>query len=253
MKHILVSAIFAFVFTNVSGQVDGLRDKRTIRWARQEQIRQASLKSGPYLLGNIGLRRQEDAPWSPGSYQNLSGVFGLLYGSRHGNFSYEFGMNFVYHSLDPKVWIPELDRSLTISSQMNNLVVPMVMKFDVPLGENQHWRFGANFTANWIVYPIDQNGAEYFGRSGSVLYRYSFQEESGKFFFKTGVHSEWIFLNSSFLLVQFSRAFVVRPTRTIDFYWTDGSNQGNFVIDSNIEGWMLEMALKIPLGLIFSP
>lgn len=62
MKHLLFTAIFVLVFTSVSGQDDGLRDKRTIRWARQEQNRQASLKGGPYLLGNVGLRRQEDAP-----------------------------------------------------------------------------------------------------------------------------------------------------------------------------------------------
>lgn len=248
MKHLLFTAIFALVFTSISGQDDGLRDKRTIRWARQEQNRQASLKGGPYLLGNVGLRRQEDAPWSPGSYQNLSGVFGLLYGSRNGNFSYEFGLNFVYHSLDPKVWIPELDRSLTISSQMNSLVVPIVTKFDIPLGENQRWRFGANFTANWIAFPLDQNSAEYIGGSSSVRYRYSFQEDRGRFFFKAGVHSEWMFLNSSFLILQLSRAFVVNPTQRIDFYWTDGSNQGKFEIDTSIEGWMLEAGIRVPFS-----
>jgi hypothetical protein len=251
MKHLLFTAIFVLVFTSVSGQDDGLRDKRTIRWARQEQNRQASLKGGPYLLGNVGLRRQEDAPWSPGTYHNLSGVFGLLYGDRHGNFSYELGLNFVYHSLDPELSIPDLDRVSSVHWQMNNLVIPIVVKYDIPIGEQNAWKFGANFTANWIAFPLDQNREDYAGGSGSIRYGYSFQEDRGKFFFKAGIHSEWRFLNTSFLLVQFSRAFVVRPTRTIDFYWNNGLKEGTLKVDSSIEGWMLEFGLRVPLSALF--
>lgn len=56
-----------------------------------------SHEDGPYLILNFGMR-VDGKPTIPNKdFPNLSGNLGLGLGHRKGNFSWEYGLNFLYH------------------------------------------------------------------------------------------------------------------------------------------------------------
>lgn len=256
--HFLLLTLFLFSW-QAEAQYMSDDHRRVARWHRQEQYQKMSREDGGYLFYNGGWRIESEPDKVESSYSNWSGTHGLNYGYRKSNLSYEIGLNFIYHSPDDFFYIPELDHNVYSPSGINSLIVPIGIRFNVPVGEKEKFRFGANFGVNWIAIPLGRNnesgkGVYYWQgdvpASDRLVYTWEADQERSRFFFKAGIHGELQFLKSSFLILQVSRAFMLNPAVTFNYEWTGKGQEGSFQVDSVIDGYMFEIAYKIPLKVL---
>ncbi|MDO9553433.1 hypothetical protein [Rhodonellum sp.] len=260
------SSLFLILITALVGLAQGYssNQKKALRWEKKEKYHAAAKEDGRYLLLNGGLRRYKDFDQvthpSFGNYSNINGNYGLHFGERRKNFSYDLGVNYYYHSQVLSQTLPPLDAKLILSSRMNTFVMPVSLKYDIPVGNKEKVRFGANFSTNWIMFHIFEHrsseGTSSFswnnstGESEKINYTWRTADRKGRFFFKSGIHGEFLVLNSSFLLIQVSRALVLRPTRTLIFNWESQGFEGEFRDDRKIDGYLLEISYKLPINVL---
>jgi hypothetical protein len=83
-----------------------------------------------------------------------------------------------------------------------------------------------------------------------VQYTWEKGGQKSRFFFKSGIHAELQFLNSSFLIFQASRAFTINPNRSSLFTWQSEGQLGSVEIESRIQGYMFELGYNIPLNVL---
>lgn len=261
-----VLGLFLILITASVGLAQGYssNQRKAIRWENRDRFREISKEDGSYLLFNGGLRRHEDFDQSIidsfGNYNHINGNYGIHFGARRKNFSYDLGVNYYYHSQILIQTLPLLDDKLTIGSRMNTFVMPVSIKYDIVVGNKEKVRFGANFFTNWIMFHIFEHrtnsGASsnhldnFTEEPGKINYTWRTEDKKGRFFFKSGIHGEFLVLNSSFLLIQLSRAFVLRPTRTLVFNWESQGFEGEFRDIRKIDGYMLEISYKLPMNVL---
>jgi hypothetical protein len=153
-----------------------------------------------------------------------------------------------------------LEHSLLINHSVNSIVVPVAIRYTIPVGERENFRFGANFTANWIAialngYNNSSGGGSYDWRgtvppSDRLVYTWETDEKKARFFFQAGIHGEVQVFKSSFLMVQVSRAFMLGPAVIYNYQWTGIGQSGDFQVQSSIEGFMSEIAYRLPLQVL---
>jgi hypothetical protein len=80
-------------------------------------------------------------------------------------------------------------------------------------------------------------------------YRFNWDSPRVSGFFKAGLFAEFQVFKSSFLNLQFSRAIAAGPIRTVTFNWEYNNDKGTFKDEIKIEGFMVEIAYKLPLNL----
>lgn len=231
--------------------------KKAIRWGNQSEYHAMSHEDGPYLILNFGMRVDGKSTIPNVEFANLSGNLGLGLGHRKGNFGYEYGLNVLYHSPESIIYIPSIDRSVYLNPYANSLIIPLVFRYDIPVGEKERFRFGANFTTNYIIGALnDRQSFGYGGDGGNnfntepLKYTWVDGDKKSRFFFKVGLHAELQFLNSSFLIFQASRAFTISPNRSFLVSWQAAGQNGNFEVESRIQGYMFELGYKIPLNVL---
>jgi hypothetical protein len=231
--------------------------KKAMHWGNQSDYHSMSQEGGHYLIFNFGIRRDGKPTIPNHDFPNLSGNLGLGLGYRKGNFSFEYGLNFLYHSPETITYISLVDRSLYLNPYANSLIIPLVFRYDIPVGEKERFRFGANFTTNYIIAAFTDGLSSGYGGDGGnnssaepLKYTWVNGEKKSGFFFKAGLHAEFQFLNSSFLILQASRAFTISPNRSFLVSWQADGQNGNFVVESRIQGYMIELTYKIPLNVL---
>jgi hypothetical protein len=102
--------------------------KKVILRGNQSEYHSMSQEDGPYLILNFGMRLEGKSIIPNKEFANLSGNYGLGLGNLKGNFSYEYGLNFFYHSPEILHYIPEIDRSIYLKPYANSLIVPLVFR-----------------------------------------------------------------------------------------------------------------------------
>jgi len=206
---------------------------------------------------NFGMRREGKSSIPNLEFSNLSGNLGLGIGHRKGNFSLEYGLNFLYHSPEMVIYIPSVDRSVYLNLYANSIIIPLVFRYDIPVGARERFRLGTNFTTNYIIAALTDGLPSGYGGAGSanpnaepLKYTWVTSDKQSRFFFKAGLHAEFQFLNSSFLILQASRAFTISPNRCFLVSWRADGQNGNFVVESRIQGYMVDLSYKIPLNVL---
>jgi hypothetical protein len=256
-RFITSTGLAIFLALPSSAQEITKGQKKAMRWGNQSEYHSMSQEGGPYLIFNFGIRRDGKPTIPNHDFSNLSGNLGLGLGYRKGNFSFEYGLNFLYYSPETITYIPLVDRLLYLNSYANSLIIPLVFRYDIPVREKERFRFGANFTTNYIIAALtDGLPFGYRGAGGSnpnaepLKYTWVTSDKQSRFFFKAGLHAEFQFLNSSFLILQASRAFTISPNRNFLVSWQADGQNGNFEVESRIQGYMIELNYKIPLNVL---
>lgn len=253
MKQLLFLLLLATIPNLLKAQYISPTQKKAIRWNNKSEYKKLSEEDGDYLLFNFGVRKHEAIDFSNLIYENLSGVLGLNYGVTRSNLGYEIGLDFIYHNNENEIYVPEIDQKFYVNRKINSLVVPLTVRYNIPLDASQRVRFGANFSVNWIAMPMHRShlngtGIVYSDNYESGQVRYSWENElKSSFFFKAGIHFKLKFLNSSYMILQTSQAFTFGPNRRFNFDWLSGDAQGEFHVDSRIDGFIGEIGYVIPL------
>jgi hypothetical protein len=250
--HFITSIGLVIVFALPSfAQEISKGQKKAMHWGNQSDYHAMSQEFGPYLILNFGMRIDGKPTIPNHDFPNLSGNLGLGLGYRKANFSFEYGFNFLYHSPETIIYIPLVDRSVYLNPYANSLIIPLVFRYDIPVGAKERFRFGANFTTNYIIAAFTDGLSSGYGGDGGnnssaepLKYIWVNGDKKSKFFFKVGLHAELQFLNSSFLIFQASRAFTISPNRSFLVSWQVDGQNGDFEVESRIQGYMFELGYK---------
>jgi len=231
------------------------------RLEKKELRQKSSVADGGYLLFQAGLRRHENAigrDFFTGGYGDYNGVIGVNYGYRLNNVSLETGLGFIWHYHRGNYFIPPAADFMQTYGNYNSIFLPLVLKYDVPTGESKKFRFGAMGSVNFLLHQTRNSITEgreryYFDYSNQqekyLIHTYSSKSPKVSGFFKAGVYAEFQVFKSSFLNVQFSRAIPLGPVKSITYQWEYENDMGSFTDEIKIDGYMVEIAYKLPLNL----
>jgi hypothetical protein len=256
--HVITSIVLAIVFARPSSAQEITKgQKKAMRWGNQSEYHAMSKEDGRYLILNFGMRIDGKPTIPNRDFPHLSGNLGLGLGYRKANISFEYGLNFLYHSPESIIYIPLINRSVYLNPYANSLIIPLVFRHDILGGEKERFRFGANFTTNYILAAFTDGLSFGYGGDGGnnfntepLKYTWVDGDKKSRFFFKVGLHAEFQFLNSSFLIFQASRAFTLSPNRSFLVSWQAAGQNGTFEVESRIQGYMIELTYKIPLNVL---
>ena len=231
------------------------------RLERKEMRQKASVADGGYMLIQGGLRKHENSRGNDiftGGNGEFNGVVGVNYGYRINNSSLETGLGFIWHDHRGTYFFEEAGENFWTYGNYNSIFLPLVLKYDVPTGPYKKFRFGAMGSINILLYQTrtwDQQGRgiqyfDYFNdRDRFVEFKYYWDRSRISGFFKTGLYAEFQVFKSSFLNLQFSNVFAVSPLRTISYELDYQGQKGKFTDDLKIDGYVIEIAYKLPLNL----
>ena len=231
------------------------------RLERKEMRQKASVADGGYVLFQGGLRRHENARGNDiftGGYGEFNGVVGVNYGYRLKNASLETGLGFIWQDHSEIYFLETIGESLRTFGNYNSIFLPLVLKYDVPTGPSKKFRFGAMGSLNLLIlqtrsWEQQGRGTHYFDyfndRERYLQYKYYWDRPRISGFFKAGVYAEFQVFKSSFLNLQFSRAIAAGPLRNVTYEWEYQGQKGSFTDDLTIDGYMVEIAYKLPLNL----
>ncbi len=251
----LILLIF-FISSGLYGQEITLLQRKAKRYAVKKDRFERSNSDGAYLLLQGGFRREGRAYADFDQFSNLSGLLTGNVGWRRQNFSFETGVKFIYHSPDRNFYIPSLGEEIGISLDLNSMAIPVVVKYEIPVGEKQQFKFGANFSANYLNTSFNDRSQSFGGGSlsgdpeNTFKYVATSNSKRSDFFFNAGIHGEMRFLNSSFLIASISRAFVLGPNRTYTVDWTTENQSGSFLIESRIQSFIFEIGYRLPFAVL---
>lgn len=236
-------------------------EKLSTRSERKEMRQKASVADGAYLLFQGGLRKHENAKGKDvftGGYGEYNGIVGVNYGYRLNNASLETGLGFIWQYHTNYYFIEPAADHIQTFGNYNSIFLPFVLKYDVPTGPSKKFRFGAMGSLNFLLHqtrnPLTHDRQLYYfdyqnERDKILDYVYTYDSPRISGFVKAGIYAEFQVFKSSFMNVQFSRAISVGPLRTVTYQWDYRTERGSFTDDIKIQGYMLELAYKLPLNL----
>lgn len=198
--------------------------KKASRINRGEYYRDLSNADGGYLFVNFGVRYRDATEYGGRQFEYNSYMHGVNYGYRKNNLSLETGLQFFYHTTGNLRLTPEINFNWALTGEKNSPVIPFSVRYDIPFGEEQNFRFSASFSANGIVMPLNR---EYLDgkipvSSGDDQFKLTYDSRrTSPFFFKAGLHGRLILLKSSFWIFQMSRSFSLGSNREYNFYRDD--------------------------------
>ncbi|WP_297335229.1 hypothetical protein [Algoriphagus sp.] len=226
------------------------------RKLRQELSRQ----DGLYMGVQAGLRRHLTSNgnniYLPISGE-MDGIIQAIYGHRLGKVSLETGLGFSWHNSEILHQLGALERYILTKANLNSLFLPLGVRYDIPVNSKNNIRIGAHTSGNLILHTTNRpskNGPfPYYGTSQTEGIAVDFQinEPHFKSFYKLGIHSELHLFKSSLVSLQASHVFSA-PTslRKITYSWTDETQSGSFSNSIRKEGWLVEVAYKLPLTIL---
>lgn len=229
---------------------------------RKNLRQESSIADGGYLLFQGGLRKHPDSmtdDFITGGYGEYNGILGLNYGYRLSNASLETGLGFIWHYHRAAYFLAPAGENFFTYGNFNSILLPIVLKYDVPTGPSKKFRFGAIGSLNLLLLQTRNSEREgrgtyffdYFDdRNRFVQYRYSWQSPRVSGFVKVGLYTEFQILGSSFLNLQFSRAIPAGSSRKVTYEWEFSGSKGTFTEDLKIGGYLLELAYKLPLNVL---
>lgn len=231
------------------------------RLERKEMRQKASVADGGYVLFQAGMRKHENSrgnDFVSGGYGEYNGVIGVNYGYRLNNASLETGLGFIWQYNSNTYFLEAAGENFRTYWNYNSIFLPLVLKYDVPTGALKKFRFGAMGSVNFLLHqtrkPEQQGRGTYYfdyfnDRERYVQYKYYWDSPRISGFFKVGVYAEIQVFKSSFLNLQFSRAISAGPLRTITYEWEYQGQKGGFTDELKIDGYIFEIAYKLPLNL----
>lgn len=236
----------------------------TLTKFERKTIRQElSVKDGPYLLFQGGLRKQKNAQtidYFTGGYGEYNGIASGIYGYRMNNTSLEVGLGFVWHGNKNFHDMGETGKQMAAYSNFNSVFLPVGLKYDIPTGPKKKFRLGANASMNILLVqsrkPRPTNSGFYYfdirKPNDIVDYSYRIENKGVTGFLKMGFHTEFQIFKSSFLLFQVSKVISPSPQRTLSYKWKYEGQSGSFVDEVRIDGLLFELAYKLPLNILKS-
>lgn len=229
------------------------------RSERSDLRKTLSREDGAYFLAMGGIRRHKTSPGN-NIYVDLGGEIegslAGLYGYRWGNASLETGLGFLWHNSSSSQKLGDQGPSLTIFSNYNSLYLPMGIRYGVPFNSRKSIRFGAHASGNIILHTT--NKPDPLGRfpytkdqeSNEVAVQFQVENSDFPIFFKVGLYAEFTVFKSSYLLLQGSHLASSSSLRTISYQWQFENQSGSFQNQVKLDGWMLELAYKLPLSIL---
>ena len=262
-KALLFILIFTLYFSHLKAQVKdhAVYTEGKLTAYEKRKLRQSlSREDGMYLLAQAGLRRhlttEGNNIYLPISGE-MDGIIQAGLGYRINNVSLEAGMGFIWHNSEITKPLGSSERTLITRSNLNSIYIPLGLRYDVPINSRKSVRFGASASGNLIIHTTNKTSPDgsfpYYGSTSSkgVQIDFSVSEPTIKTFFKVGLHTEFQIFKSSFLIIQGSHMLSVpNDLRTISFAWQDGNQSGSFENQISLEGWLFEVAYKLPLSIL---
>lgn len=227
----------------------------------KRQLRQQlSREGGSYLGVQAGLRRHLTTAGN-NIYLPLSGemdgILQGLYGHRLGNVSLETGLGFSWHNSEIPHPMGSSERVLITQANLNALFLPVGIRYDIPINSKKNIRVGAHASGNLILRTTNRPSASgdfpYYGSNDTngVDINFLLEEKNFKSFYKVGLHAELQVFKSSFLIIQAGHVLSAPNTlRKITYNWNDGTQSGSFSNAIRMEGWLVEIAYKLPLSIL---
>lgn len=250
MKRAFLSVCFLILGFSTFSQVQTNAIKKATRLTRGDYFKDLSNADGGYLFFNFGMRYHDKPNTEDLQFESLSGLFGANYGYRKRNLSFETGLQFYYHEWGDAKLATGLEPIRDIGGEKNTLVIPFLVRYDIPFSEDQNFRFGANFSVNWLSFPLNNeylSGETTLSNGDKTIVLSYDSEKKSPFFFKTGIHGRLRFLKSAFWMFQVSKAFTFGPNRTYTFY-QGGKEYGTY--GARINGFIWEMGYVLPLQVL---
>lgn len=228
-------------------------ERKTIR-------QELSVKDGPYLLFQGGLRQQKTSQsndFFTGGYGEYNGIARGAYGYRINNTSFEVGIGFIWHGSKNFHDMNETGKQMATYSNFNSVFLPVGLKYDIPTGPKKKFRLGANASMNILLVqsrkPRPTNSGFYYfdirKPNDVVDYSYKIENKGVTGFLKIGFYTEFQIFKSSFLLFQVSKVISPSPQRTLSYKWKYEGQSGSFVDEVRIDGLLFELAYKLPLNI----
>ncbi len=260
-KLLFTGLMLLFFAPNSFGQYYYEQELLAAKLEKKEMRQKASVANGGYMLFQAGLRRHENAigrDLFTSGYGDYNGIIGVNYGYRLNNASVETGLGFLWHYHRGEHFIPPATDFMQTYMKYNSIFLPLVLKYDVPTGESKKFRFGALGSINFLLLQTRNSITE-----GRERYYFDYRNQQEKFlihsyfsesarvsgFFKAGVYAEFQIFKSSFLNIQFSRAIPLAPVKSTTYQWEYENASGSFLDEVRIDGYMVEVAYKLPFNL----
>lgn len=262
-KALLFTLILTLYFSHLRDQVKDhavYTEGKPSAYEKRKLRQSLSREDGVYFIAQAGLRRHLTTAGN-NLYLPISGEMdGIIQGGigyRINNISLESGIGFSWHNSDIPRQLGSSERILITQSNLNSIFIPLGLRYDIPVNSKKSIRFGANASGNLIIHttnkPSQDGSFPYYGSNSSegVQVDFSVSEPSLKTFFKVGLHTEFQIFKSSFLIIQGSHMLSApNDLRTISYTWQDGSQSGSFENQISMEGWVVEVAYKLPLSIL---
>ncbi|MFC3417569.1 hypothetical protein [Algoriphagus hitonicola] len=263
LKSIL-PVIFSFLISSsLAAQVKDhavYTEGKLSTYEKRKLRQELSLQDGPYWGVQAGLRRHLSTNgnniYLPISGE-MDGIIQAIYGHRLGNVSLETGLGFSWHNSEILHQLGSLERNILTKANLNSLFLPLGVRYDIPVNSKKNIRVGAHASGNIIFHTTNRpskNGPfPYYGSSQTegIAIDFKINEPNFKSFYKMGLHAELQLFKSSFLTLQVSHVLSAPSSlREITYSWTDGTQSGSFSNTIRIEGWLVEVAYKLPLSIL---
>lgn len=263
IKSLLFTLIFTLNLSHLKAQVKGhavYTEGKPTAYEKRKLRQSLSREDGMYLLAQAGLRRHLTTAgnniYLPISGE-MDGIIQAGLGYRLNNTSLETGLGFSWHNSEIPQALGSTEKLLLTKSNLNSIFIPLGLRYDIPINSKQSIRFGASASGNLIIHttnkPSQEGNFPYYGTTSSegVQIDFSVSEPSVKSFFKVGLHAEFQIFKSSFLIIQGSHVLSApNDLRTISYTWQDGSQSGSFDNTISMDGWLIEVAYKLPLSIL---
>lgn len=217
-----------------------------------------SREDGPYLLFQFGIRKHNTTHGENiyfNIYGEMDGAVASTYGYRKNNLSIETGLGFIWHNSERVYLLGNPNDKLRTHLNFNSLYLPIGIRYDIPIKKDKGIRFGVHSSANIIVFSTEkpiygQNiPFEKSFESKGVSFDYQIKNKPIPSFFKIGIHTEFSIFKSSFLLIQGNYLISPYPYRIASYEWENQNQSGSFQDETKIDGWMFEIAYKLPLNI----
>lgn len=227
MKNVILGLCFFLIGFSALPQIQTNALEKANRLTRGENFKSLSDENGYYFLPHFGMRYGVYSESQFSGNEDLSLYYGLGFGFRKDNLSFESGLSFFHHDSSP-AYIEVFGRSLDITgSGSPNLVLPFTFRYDIPTGAVQTVRIGAFLNTNLALFGFNKDDQR---RSGQIqtpdreLVDYQLELiKRNPFFFKTGVHSRIRVFKSSFLNLELGQFFTLGANRLYDFTLAEDS------------------------------
>ena len=216
-----------------------------------------AMEDGWYFMMYGGLRRRDNPLSYDFIYSNTSGSFQAVLGYAYGRFSIESGYGNFSYNANYQVDYDRVNALIMNWEKFDMPVVPVTLKYHIPVNDSQTIRFGPSFTTFFALKNQSDSWftSSFLGMVGSHNQKYFYTGEAysdrelthGRFIFNAGLFVEASVFNSSFLTFKLSRNFGSPDFVKIRADYLIEETPIHIESVGNINGFMMELGYKLPL------